>query len=262
MSGKYLKPEHQANIKEYHKELSKKLSAFAEKAERIVNSNHGQTVYAGGDDFLAFVNIHTFLDVLKQLQGAFKDIVSDKIQSFLKEKKELTFSSGICIAHYKEPLRLVSGMAHEMQQKAKNVDTTKNRFAINVIKGAGQQHQFVLSNRKNDTYNFDVLQKIIDTIKNDEFSDTFIRSLQENFQMLYETIQDGSLLVKPKLFETDIKRLVRRSCQIKNKSKQEKNEISDNFSDLLIRLYKQDDNMENFFDLLNICNFIIRVTKA
>jgi CRISPR-associated protein Cmr2 len=263
MNGDYLKAEYRTNIKQYHTELSKKLSDFAKEAKRIVDSNHGKTIYAGGDDFMAFINIYTFLDVLEQLQKTFKTMVSDEIQNFLEQKKELTFSTGICIAHYKEPLRLVLGMAHEMQQKAKNVDTTKERFAINVIKGAGQQHQFALSNQdKSGSYNADILQKIINKIGSDDFSDTFIRSLQKNFHLLHETIQDGYLLVEPKLFQTEIKRLVRRSCQIKNKSKKEKSELSDDFYDLLIRLYKQDKNVDNFFDLLNICNFIIRITKA
>ena len=257
MEGEYLPVEKQANIQTYHKELSTCLSNFAKKAEEIVDTNYGQTVYAGGDDFLGLVNLFSLFEILQALRQEFKVQISHKIQSFLSREKALTFSAGICIAHYKEPLHLVLAKAREMQEKAKKRDDIKDSVWIGVIKGSGRQHEMTFSHtNKEGQYNAVLVDRIIKRLASSEFSSTFIRNLQLEFAPLYETIA-GSLLVEKPLLNTEIKRLVWRSCQIEG-SKEKKKAASEEFADALIKFYIQDDLIDKFFDMLNICDFIAK----
>jgi CRISPR-associated protein Cmr2 len=256
-----LKDQYKENIKGFHVHLSTVLGAFSVEAKRIVDASGGQSVYSGGDDFLGFLNINTLFDVLAKLKEAFKNIVSKQniLQPYLKEYKEFTFSAGICIAHYAEPLNIVLNNARNMEMAAKSFSESKDCFGISILKGSGEEHQTIW---KNDCAK--ELKEITHLLKNNDdgacFSDTFIKSIQVEFAALYRTISGDdlgdTLLVEPKLFEAELKRLVFRSCQLKGKQKLE---LSNHFSDLLLDLFKQGNRkVSNFFECLNICNFISR----
>ena len=104
---------------EGQKELSKALAEFGEKAKSIVNKS-GETIYAGGDDFLGFVNLAYLFEVLKEVKEAF-------------EIENLTYSTSIIIAHYKAPLHKVLDFSRELLAETKAHFDDKNGVGIVVL---------------------------------------------------------------------------------------------------------------------------------
>lgn len=110
---------------EEHKNLSKKISQFADKAPSILLKYGGLPVFAGGEDFMGFLPLDTLFDCLKELHREFLTIIG------------LTFSAGVSIAHLMHPLKEVLAQADQMEQIAKKKES-KNAFAIGIIKRSGE----------------------------------------------------------------------------------------------------------------------------
>jgi CRISPR-associated protein Cmr2 len=119
---------------ESHRRLSGKLSEFAKEVRAIVEGNHsGSLVYAGGDDVLAFVPLHTVLACAKELAEKFKE----KLNGFLEEDSNTpTLSVGVAVAHHLEPLSDTLELARKAEKVAKAVDG-KDALAVVVDKRSG-----------------------------------------------------------------------------------------------------------------------------
>lgn len=123
--------------------FSKSLFDFAEEARKIIKKYKGYTVYAGGDDILAFAPVafkdsngktKTVLDLSIELSDAYKDIVG-------KNHSETTLSIGINIAYYKFPLSIaLKNTREQLFGKAKTDD--KNALALLLTKHSGHQIGF------------------------------------------------------------------------------------------------------------------------
>lgn len=128
-----------------HQDISRSLSSFASFAETLIDgkgekSRKGRTIYAGGDDFLGFLNLNFLFHTLTQLRAEFDRKISASFDF------SLSFSAGVVIAHYKAPLSLVLSQCRQLLKYAKEprVDTsenTKNTLAIGVMKHSGESHQ-------------------------------------------------------------------------------------------------------------------------
>jgi CRISPR-associated protein Cmr2 len=79
-------------------------------------------VYAGGDDFLGFVNLAHLFKAIDELYCDFESM-----------KMDLTFSTSIVIAHYKAPLHKVLDYSRELLQESKNHFEDKNGVGIMVM---------------------------------------------------------------------------------------------------------------------------------
>jgi CRISPR-associated protein Cmr2 len=122
--------------KEEHQRISEALATFASEAKTYLNEeNRGKTIYAGGDDFLGFVNLHSLFEVLHQLRIDFDSKVAKAAGI-----KNFTFSAGVVIAHYKTPLREVIKQAKAMEKVAKDKGG-RDALAIRVMKHAGEINQ-------------------------------------------------------------------------------------------------------------------------
>jgi CRISPR-associated protein Cmr2 len=111
------------------KDLSTALGDFAQKVgSEVLTSQKGRTVYAGGDDFLGFVNLAYLFDVLNDIHKAFDDEVKTLFPN-------LTFSTSIVIAHYKTPLHKVLDYSRELLEESKKhfEDKKKNGIGIMVM---------------------------------------------------------------------------------------------------------------------------------
>jgi CRISPR-associated protein Cmr2 len=111
--------------KERQKRLSQLLAEFAKESKKIVDKA-GQTIYAGGDDFLGFVNLSYLFEVIIDVQKAFGKTVK-------KEFSNLTYSTSIVIAHYKAPLHKVLDYSRELLAQTKNYFDKKNGVGIIVL---------------------------------------------------------------------------------------------------------------------------------
>ncbi len=108
-----------------HRNFSTKLAEFAVDAQNIVERSDGAVVYAGGDDVMALLPLHTAVSTAFTLA-----------QSFQNKMKCLTFSAGLAIVHHLEPLEDALELARKAEKEAKSVDG-KNALAIILNKRSG-----------------------------------------------------------------------------------------------------------------------------
>lgn len=124
---------------EKHRRLSEKLSEFARSVLAIVNKKHnGSLVYAGGDDVLAFVPLHTVLQCARELASTFKTQLEEFKFTEQESGKEYqpSLSVGVVIAHHLEPLQDALTLVRSAEKAAKKVEG-KDALAIILSKRSG-----------------------------------------------------------------------------------------------------------------------------
>lgn len=123
--------DHQKSLKQ-HQELSQKLDGFAGGVRDIVEKQHsGALIYAGGDDVLALVPLHTVL----ACADALADDFAKKMDGFQDaENNTPTLSVGIAVAHFLEPMSDALTLARAAEKAAK---VSRNALAIMVSKRSG-----------------------------------------------------------------------------------------------------------------------------
>ncbi len=99
-----------------HRTVSKSLSEFAAEAKMIVNAAHGYCIYAGGDDVLALLPLHTAIECAKEIAASFKHHVNGA-----------TLSVGIAIVHHLENLQVSLQFARAAEKLAKK---ERNSLAV------------------------------------------------------------------------------------------------------------------------------------
>jgi len=117
-----------------HKEFSRNIIKFSRYVSDIIQKYDGACIFAGGEDFLGFLPIENIFSALKELRTKFQEIVK-----FPGYEKVLTFSAGITIAHYMEPLAEVIKFTTDMEEYAKQIDSEKDAFAIKLMKRSGEE---------------------------------------------------------------------------------------------------------------------------
>lgn len=124
---------------EKHRCFSQALSRFAEGVYDIVKDHQGALIYAGGDDVLAFLPLHTVLQCADELAKSFRE----ELKGFTYQKNQQdckpTLSVGVAIVHYLDTLKEARRLAKEAENRAKNVDG-KNALAITISKRSGENH--------------------------------------------------------------------------------------------------------------------------
>lgn len=120
-----------------HRELSQALDTFARSVKTTVEEGHqGALIYAGGDDVLAFLPLHTALQCAKKLADDFKQ----GLNKFKDEKGVApTLSVGLAIVHHLHPLWDALNIARAAEKRAKDT-LNKNRLAITVRKRSGGEY--------------------------------------------------------------------------------------------------------------------------
>jgi CRISPR-associated protein Cmr2 len=126
-----------------HRAISRDLSKFAGDAKSIVGKHQGFTIYAGGDDVMAFVPLHTLLDCAVELHAAFEAAVGE----YTSDPEDgatvsPSLSVGIVIAHHLEPLSDVLALAREAEKTAKK-HQGKDALAITLSKRSGADRTIV-----------------------------------------------------------------------------------------------------------------------
>ncbi len=108
-----------------HREFSAKLATFAAQAKKIVESeNHGGVlIYAGGDDVIAFLPVHTALLCARSLRADFHNTSG------------MTLSVGIAIGHFMENLEDLLDYGRAAEKAAKMPD--RDGLAVRLHKRGG-----------------------------------------------------------------------------------------------------------------------------
>lgn len=205
LSGEYL---HQnVPLLEFHQKISSCLMDFAEDATSIVNSC-GKGVYAGGDDFLGFVNIQYLSSVLVSLQEAFDKKVNIPLNELFPQlNKSLSFSTGIVIAHYKTPLNDVLNHVRKLQTNAKKSFDDKNASGL-----AFMNRSLIISEMycKND--DLLLLFHFAKVIKEKDISASFLFKFVSNCTPIIGYLSDESaFLTQVSMLKIELKRLMKRA---------------------------------------------------
>lgn len=271
LSGEKNKP--QSDLEKFHTTLSGALARFAKEAKEYLDKStgNGHTVYAGGDDFLGFVNIHHLFGVMKHLRKRFDEIVNQGISEHKKPEENLTFSAGIVVAHYKMPFSEVLKKARAVEKAAKK-EGERNAFGIAVMKHSGEVQQAIY---KWDTdgasasgiSNWEALEGIYKAIDKDDgnFSNKFIQNLTVEIQGLtgvdMQNIainRDGKLVNN--VLPCEIKRLVDRAWKEgKQKDKEKAKLLAGTITQLWNNVPKDSDHRpRNFIHALHITDFLTR----
>lgn len=236
-----------SKLKDLHHQLSSKLGTYAGNVKDYIQEDDGsgKLVYAGGDDVLAFVNLNYLTDVLKTLRTSFPDFDGTGKSSA---------SCGVAIAHYKIPLGEVLKRARKMEKAAKEKGH-RNAFGIAVLKHSGEIEETVFKWGESQE-NIELLSTLIGHLKKEEFSNTFIKSLNTE---LYRLMNDEGKIDNPKaddIINIELQRLLERS---RDKNKDITKEQAKELADKIYKLYEsKSDDVQNFLSFLNIADFLHR----
>jgi len=250
-SGDFLQEQEINRLESFQKDLATHLGKFADEAKLIVREPHGATVYTGGDDFLGFVNLHSLIDVMATLRQKYDELVSKPLEQGYGFDNKLSFSAGIVIAHYKEPLGEVLKYVRQAEKDAKAIDSRKDAFSLMVLKGSGERvavrsKWYIFTNQE---LILEKIQCVIGGLSDSEngFTNTFLHTLDREFRPLID--RNGVFWGSP-IVEGELKRLLARS------SIRKKKEDVDRFYPHVYRLYRHASKLDDFFSFLHVCDFM------
>lgn len=255
------------SLESFHQKLTEKLAEFARnvRQEYPRGDHRGWVIYAGGDDFLGFFNLHHLTKGIEFLRDEYQRIVHEPLNEDIKNDYQLTFSAGVCIAHYKEPLSLVLAQARKMEHEAKKKDEEKkNAIGISVIPGSGQIAEVVL--RFED---FPHLGTVITDLQSADFSNAFVSKARTELAAFIDNTDKKQIV--PELSETAqslLDRAVYRACNLKKRENESEAEFKKRKKvkveplQLAVKalLAANAEDLPAFFDALDIADFIERQT--
>lgn len=259
--GKWIAGEHLANKENdllyFQQQLSERFGDFADYASKYVNGNEGsivqkgQTVYAGGDDYLGLIDLKYLFDVLKELNCKFKELIWNQLSQdakieFKRGVNPMTFSAGVAIAHYKTPLSFVLQEARKAEKVAKD-KADRNALSITVLKRSGEIHQSYFKWFDNDNnYLPDNLAAIINALNSKASSNKFITSFTRLF---LPVIREGDTILEKELIEAELMRLLKDNKVV---------ELKGDIETLFNHYYSRGRRLNDFIFMLNIADFIGR----
>jgi len=268
---------------EMHYLVSKSLTNYTKHVKKIFEKRKGVIVYAGGDDVAAFVNLEDLFDVMRELRAHFSGSVNEKGEidyendGIIRGKedtitlgKNASASMGVCIAHYKKPLRLVIKKAKEMEALSKKHKATingkekeKDAFAIAVLKNSGEIRTASLKWRysiESDNY-IDTIESCVKPIlkmfEDEKLSRGYAYALKEELSLISNTGND-------ELIKSEVKRISKRKI-IENDKSERKKHIAE-LNTVITNLYDScnmdegapSEKLDNFISILEIVSFIGR----
>ncbi len=273
LSGANLQEGHNQGeaLQNFHTDLAGYLGAFSQNAFNELNGAKGRAIYAGGDDFLGFINLEHLFDVLGWMRAEFDEQINQQIEH---KKDSFTFSGGLVIAHYKTPLHVVLDWARATEKAAKKHihphGQRKDTLGISVLRASGEITQaFVPWNlddkpdEKDRISSVTHLKAVTESLRAD-FSDKWLRSLATEFSLMQDG--DGKLKIEQidenigaEMIKAELKRLLTRAC---SKHGEEREKAVQNLLPHLHSLLgpAPTENFGNFIKTLYICDFIERHT--
>jgi len=125
--------------REGHRRLSQALDRFAGEVPSIVDRHRGALVYAGGDDVLALLPLHTALDCAGKLAARFAESLREVTGA---NGDRPTLSAGLAICHHLEPLSEALELVREAEKQAKRLPG-KRALAVTLSKRSGADRTVV-----------------------------------------------------------------------------------------------------------------------
>lgn len=255
LSGDYLRDLN--TLEEFQIKLSEKIGEFAKVVKDYLVQPRGCIIYAGGEDFIGFININFLYETLIYIRQKFKEIINDPLTKFFSfPNLEITFTAGVVITHYKYDLQTSMYHARELEKDVKKIYSDKNGLGISILKS--DKTQSIL--KWDDNYNsIQSSLKILEFLK-ELFSSTFIFKLYEEFKLYYHT-NSLSPQINIEYINWEIKRLVERSYKVSRSSNDYNvNDIINmaKYVSYLLERSSTNYSLNNFINTLKVIDFISR----
>lgn len=257
MRGNYFK-EDQSSLIHNQRDLSKAIIKFSQDIKKEFNNELlGHVVYAGGDDFLAFLPVEKILEAVKMIKEKF---------STLKSYDKLSYSIVITLADVQIPLTMVIKKTREELERVKEKyksnytanEKPKDGFVINNMVNRNKYINSYLKNSEVQKY-IEIYQALVDLIKDKNNSLSFIKNIQQEFnkfEFLDLNIDEKDNFLK--IFDLESARIIKRSLsnldikEAKNSFKTIKNINHDLFISQINKIASNSYNIdfENYINLL------------
>jgi CRISPR-associated protein Cmr2 len=176
-----------------HQRLSRVLDEFSRSVKGIVEQHKGALIYAGGDDVLAFLPLHSVLQCARELADTFskrfRDEFTKEFADKLKENERPSLSVGIAIVHHLTMLHEALNLGRDAEKLAKGVKG-KNALAITANKRSGEQYS--VAGRRETLYS--TLKEFIDHFRRDYLPRGVayeLRAMQERLTMIGAAEKDN-----------------------------------------------------------------------
>jgi CRISPR-associated protein Cmr2 len=197
-----------------HRNLSQALDAFAGSVEDIVKSYQGALIYAGGDDVLAFLPLHTVVQCARELATRYRQELTPFKN---KDGDSSTLSVGIAIIHHLALLRDALDIARRSEQAAKQVKG-KNALAIIVSKRSGDEYTIAGQWSKpedQDHPGIDArLDQLITFCSKDEIPDGTAYELRDAVQRLTVSKNDADFARMQVILTYEVQRILDRKLRV------------------------------------------------
>ncbi len=119
---------------EANQSFSKILANFARDIHHLIRAEDGAVIYAGGDDVLALLPLHTAVSCTAKVASHFRQAM--KAHPIDEKDNTPTFSAGLAIVHHLEPLEDALEWARKAEREAKSLPT-KDGLAVALVKRSG-----------------------------------------------------------------------------------------------------------------------------
>ncbi len=157
---------------EDHQMISQLVSRFASGVSAIVEKYHGALIYAGGDDVLALLPLHTVVKCASKLATIFNTAFdTTPITTLVKDKP--TLSVGVAIVHHLEALQDSLKLARNAEKVAK-----RSRNALAIILSKRNGGDTTITGQWNSAF-ITNLKRLIELHHAEHLPDGFIFELRE-----------------------------------------------------------------------------------
>lgn len=124
--------------KDAHKNFSRRLSEFSATAGKLVEQAGGSLIYAGGDDVMAYLPLHTAVTCADAIRKDFHAAMRAIHDSQNLDCEVPTFSAGLSIVHHSCPLDQALNLARKAERIAKT-QGGRNALALIQSKRSGSE---------------------------------------------------------------------------------------------------------------------------
>lgn len=218
------------------RELSGRISCFAQAVPRIWKEHKGISVYAGGEDVLGFVPLTQLFLCLNDLYTAFQDHVNG-----------YTFSAGIVVAHLMQPLKEVAADAEKMEHLAKQAEG-KNSCVFSINKRSGDTVvtdpiSFNPKSIESPKISLEKLKDLINDLEEGNYSKSLLYHISDLFQQF--------LKEKEAPEEVVAEVLIRQCAKLSGIP-----DLNAIVKDLMVFYCKE--HLQNFLSILDVAVFLAR----
>lgn len=162
--------------------ISRALAHFTEGAAPIIRAHCGKTVYAGGDDVLAFLPLDTALEAVTALRQSYILAFRRELSS---QHPRATISAGLVFAHFRTSLRAAMREAQYLLDEVAKDGNGRDSLAVSVLTSSGRTVEWVSSWEEETTPRLvpDIVRDLADGF-DEQFASKFFYNVRARFGLL------------------------------------------------------------------------------